>query len=91
MGSRELGRRPLASVHRGRRIFNRRKSSRSRPFLVAGTVAVGLALVFTIGFKLGRTYQTESVAVADHPVAAIEHPVAVAPGTVARIESLNRE
>jgi hypothetical protein len=84
MLSRELGRRPLASVNRGRKIFNHRKRSRSRPFLVASTVAVGVALVFTIGFKLGRTYQTESVAAVDPAVAAV-------PGAVARNEPLNQK
>ena len=84
MHSRELGRRPLASVRRGRKIFNRRKSSRSRPVLVVGTVLVGLALVFTIGFKVGRSYQTESVA-------AVDPAVATLPGTIARNESPDRE
>jgi len=84
MRSRDLGRRPLASVNRGRRIFSHRKRTRSRPFLVASTIAVGVALVFTIGFKIGRTYQTESVAAIDRSAGSL-------PDTVARNESLNRE
>ena len=84
MHRRELGHRPLASVHRGRKIFNRRKHSGGRPVLIAGTLLVGVALVFTIGFKLGRTYQTETVAVVDSPDTVL-------PGTVARIDTLNRE
>jgi hypothetical protein len=51
---------------------------------VASTIAVGVALVFTIGFKIGRTYQTESVAAIDRSAGSL-------PGTVARNESLNRE
>ena len=84
MRSREFGRRPLASVNRGRRIFSHRKRTRSRPFLVASTIAVTVALVFTIGFKIGRSYQTESVAAIDRPAVSL-------PDTVARNESLNRE
>lgn len=84
MRSREFGRRPLASVNRGRRIFSHRKQTRSRPVLVASTIAVTVALVFTIGFKIGRIYQTESVAAVDRSAVSL-------PGTVARNESLNRE
>jgi hypothetical protein len=51
---------------------------------VACTIAVGVALVFTIGFKIGRTYQTESVAAIDRSAGSL-------PETVARNESLSRE
>lgn len=57
-----LGRRTLTPTSRSRQLFSRRKSYRAGPFLIAGTVIVCLALVFTIGFRVGRTFQTESVA-----------------------------
>ena len=84
MQSREFGRRPLASMHRGRRIFNRRRGKSSRSALMVGTVVVGVALVFTIGFKVGRTYQTDHVAAVDQTVGAF-------PETLARNEALDRE
>jgi len=51
---------------------------------MVGTVVVGVALVFTIGFKVGRTYQTDHVAAVDQTVGAF-------PETLARNEALDRE
>lgn len=62
MHSREFVRRPLPAAGRKRQIFNRRKSLRSKPLIVTGTILVCVALVFTIGFKLGRNFQSDTMA-----------------------------
>src|SRR5690606_2233326 len=61
MHSREFGRRPLPAAGRQRQIFKRRRALRSKPLLVTGTIVVCVALVFTLGFKLGRSFQADGM------------------------------